>query len=74
MQLTCGAAEGLGQRRKTYRDVFLNEMDQVLPWARLLALIEPHCPFAGRRGPQPCHGPGQQDERYPHSGSLWNSR
>ena len=53
MQLTFGDAEGLGRRKKTRRELFLNEMDQVVPWKRLLALIEPHYPIAGRRGRQP---------------------
>lgn len=53
MQLTFGDAEGLGQRKKTRRELFLNEMDQVVPWKRLAALIEPHYPIAGRRGRQP---------------------
>ncbi len=53
MQLTFGDAEGLGQRKKTRRELFLNEMDQVEPWRRLLALIAPHYPLTGRRGRQP---------------------
>lgn len=53
MQLTFGDAEGPGQRKKTRRELFLNEMDQVVPWKRLLALIEPQYPVAGRRGRQP---------------------
>jgi transposase, IS5 family len=36
----------------TRRERFLAEMDAVIPWARLLALIEPHYPKAGR-GRQP---------------------
>lgn len=36
----------------TRRERFLAEMDQVIPWAALLALIEPHYPKAGR-GRQP---------------------
>ena len=31
-------------RKTTRRDVFLAEMDQVVPWARLCALIEPYYP------------------------------
>jgi len=38
--------------RVTRRERFLAEMDAVIPWARLLALIEPHYPKAGR-GRQP---------------------
>jgi hypothetical protein len=30
--------------------VFLAEMDQVVPWKALLALIEPHYPKMGRPG------------------------
>ena len=38
--------------RVTRRERFLAEMDAVIPWARLLALLEPHYPKAGR-GRQP---------------------
>lgn len=31
-------------RKPTRRDVFLAEMDQVVPWSALCALIEPHYP------------------------------
>ena len=53
MQLTFGDAEGLGQRKRTRREAFLDEMEQVVPWKVLLALIEPHYPVSGRRGRQP---------------------
>ena len=53
MQLTFGDAEGLGQRKQTRREIFLAEMDQVVPWKALLALIEPHYPKLGRPGRQP---------------------
>ena len=36
----------------TRRERFLAEMDAVIPWARLIALIEPHYPKAGQ-GRQP---------------------
>ncbi len=36
----------------TRRERFLGEMDQVIPWAQILALIEPHYPKAGN-GTQP---------------------
>jgi hypothetical protein len=36
--------------RTTRRERFLAEMNAVVPWARLLALIEPHHPKAGRAG------------------------
>ncbi len=53
MQLTFGDAEGLGKRKQTRRELFLAEMDQVVPWKALLALIEPHYPKLGRPGRQP---------------------
>ena len=53
MQLTFGDAEGLGKRKRTRREIFLAEMEQVVPWSALLALIEPHYPKTGRPGRQP---------------------
>src|SRR5271154_4027178 len=38
--------------RKSKRELFLDEMDVVVPWARLLSLVEPHYPKAGK-GRQP---------------------
>src|SRR5262249_22948922 len=38
--------------RCTRRELFLAEMDAVIPWKRLIALIEPHYPKAGN-GRQP---------------------
>ena len=35
--------------KKTRREQFLAEMEQVVPWARLCALIEPHYPKAARQ-------------------------
>lgn len=37
--------------KTTRREVFLAEMDRVVPWAELCALIEPHYPKAGRGRP-----------------------
>lgn len=42
--------------KRTRREVFLAEMERVVPWARLLGLIEPHYPkgsSAGGRAPLP---------------------
>jgi len=38
--------------RKSRRELFLDEMEQVVPWAELLALVEPHYAKAGK-GRQP---------------------
>ena len=35
-------------RMRTRRDEFLSQMDQVVPWAKLCALIEPYYPKAGK--------------------------
>ena len=53
MQLTFGDAEGMGKRKRTRKEIFLAEMDQVVPWKALLKLIEPHYPKMGRPGRQP---------------------
>jgi IS5 family transposase len=39
--------------KQTRRERFLAEMDAVVPWGRLLALIEPHYPKAGPKGGRP---------------------
>src|SRR5215472_12107601 len=36
--------------KKTRRAAFLEEMEQVVPWAELCRLIEPHYPKAGNGG------------------------
>jgi len=46
-QLSFSDAEFTGKRKQTRREVFLAEMDAVIPWARLMALIEPVYPKAG---------------------------
>lgn len=53
-QMSFGDAEYAGKRKKTRREVFLAEMEQVVPWKSLLSLIEPFYPVAGRgRHPYP---------------------
>ena len=41
------------KKRQTRREVFLGEMEVVVPWPVLLSCIEPHYPRSGRRGRQP---------------------
>jgi IS5 family transposase len=41
------------KKRVTRREKFLSEMEQVVPWARLEALVEPKYPTSGRVGRQP---------------------
>ena len=53
-QLSFLDAEYAGKRKKTRREVFLEEMEQVVPWKALLKVIEPFYPVAGRgRRPYP---------------------
>jgi len=50
-QMTLAAADGAAgfekYRKSTRRDVFLAEMQILVPWRRLVGLIEPHYPKAG---------------------------
>ena len=48
MQLTLGDAQELSKSKRTRREVFLDEMDQVVPWKALLVLIAPFYPKTGR--------------------------
>ena len=50
-QMSFGDAEYAGKRKRTRREVFLAEMDKVVPWKALLALIEPAYPKAGNGRP-----------------------
>lgn len=43
-QMTFADAEYAGKRKQTRKERFLIEMDQVVPWAGLIKLIEPHYP------------------------------
>jgi IS5 family transposase len=53
-QISFADAEYAGKRKKTRREVFLEEMELVVPWKVLLKIIEPHYPVAGRgRRPYP---------------------
>lgn len=51
-QVSFSTAEHLGKKRVTRREKFLAEMEQVVPWLRLLDAIEPFYP-KGLRGRPP---------------------
>lgn len=51
-QTTFASAAWERKGKVTRRERFLGEMDQVIPWAQIVALIEPHYPQAGN-GTQP---------------------
>ena len=51
-QRTLAMANGFERySKKTRRAEFLEEMEQVVPWRKLCALIEPHYPKAGNGRP-----------------------
>ncbi len=53
-QMSFGDAEYAAKRKKTRRELFLEEMELVVPWKSLLDLIEPLYPMAGNgRRPYP---------------------
>jgi len=52
-QLSFASYEFAHKRRVTRREKFLSEMERVVAWARLEALIEPLYPTGGRVGRQP---------------------
>ena len=53
-QLTFADCEFNGKRRKTRKEIFLARMDALLPWSRMLEVIEPVYPKAGNgRRPYP---------------------
>ena len=49
-QLSFASLDFAAKKKRTKRDVFLAEMAAVVPWAALVALLEPHYPKAGPLG------------------------
>jgi IS5 family transposase len=47
-QISFVDAEYADKRKKTRREVFLEEMELLVPWKVLLKIIEPYYPVAGR--------------------------
>lgn len=43
-QMTFVDIEYTGKRKQVRKELFLTEMDQVVPWKALIVLIEPHYP------------------------------
>lgn len=52
-QLSLAESGFVKKPKVTRRQVFLAEMERVVPWARLVALIEPHYPRVGTQGGRP---------------------
>ena len=51
-QIRCAQSEYAGKKKVTRRERFLGQMEKVVPWVRLGAVIEPHYP-KGVRGRPP---------------------
>ena len=52
-QTSFSQAEYNAKKKLTRRDLFLAKMEQVVPWSRLIAVVEPHYPKSGKRGRPP---------------------
>jgi IS5 family transposase len=52
-QMSFAQVEYSAKKKLTRRDIFLAKMEQVVPWERLIAVVEPHYPKSGRRGRPP---------------------
>jgi IS5 family transposase len=52
-QTTFASLSYAAKKKRTRREVFLGEMEKVVPWRALEALIEPYYPRSGRRGRPP---------------------
>ena len=48
-QLSFATLDHQNKKKRTKRERFLAEMDAVVPWALLIALIEPYYPKARQR-------------------------
>ena len=52
-------------KKRTKKEKFLAEMDQVVPWQALIDLIEPHYPKTSSKGGRPPYNIGHDAEDSP---------
>ena len=52
-QISFASAEFSRKKKTTRREKFLADMERVVPWARLIAVVAPNYPTSGRRGRPP---------------------
>ena len=52
-QISFAQAEYEKKKKLTRREIFLNKMEQVVPWSRLIQIVEPYYPKSGKRGRPP---------------------
>ena len=62
------------KKKRTRRELFLLEMEAVVPWGRLLALIAPQYPRAGSKGGRPPHAAGDMSRAGNRSGGSISRR
>lgn len=53
IQISFSEAEYAKKKKQTRRELFLSKMEQVVPWTRLMEVIEPYYPRSGKRGRPP---------------------
>ncbi|MDO9150948.1 IS5 family transposase [Methylotenera sp.] len=53
MQASFSELEYAAKKKQTRRDIFLNQIEQITPWASLTQVIAPHYPNTGGRGRPP---------------------
>ena len=53
VQQTISDLEYASKKRKTRKEVFLAQMDEIVPWDEMTALIEPIYPKTGAKGGRP---------------------
>ncbi|MEJ2676925.1 MAG: transposase, partial [Acidihalobacter sp.] len=53
MQSSFSDLESVAKKKRTRRDRFLGDLEQLVPWAALVEALEPHYPKSGRRGRPP---------------------
>lgn len=56
-QRSFASAECTMKKRRTWREKFFAEMERIVPWSRMLAVIEPLYSKSGREGRQPTDVP-----------------
>ncbi len=52
-QMSLGAAGFERKTKRTRKREFLDEMNLVVPWSELVALVTPHAPTRGAKGGRP---------------------
>src|ERR1035437_2362658 len=53
IQISFAQSEFESKKKVTRREGFLAKMEQVVPWSRLIEVIEPYYPTSGKRGRPP---------------------